>query len=709
MLLTIVNRVDIYFPFCYNIYKPNKKSGDYFAQIVKYSESVWLANRLLQINTRGGGYHMKSVTFDVAALIMLAVLFVTVVIRKMTKGTSNRMFLLQIIIAAVSTSFDILAVTLDNLNSRNLFLLTFAHTGYLIVHNIHPFVHMLFVISLTDTWHKIFRNPAEIVLFSLPYGLDVILLATNPFTHLMFTVENGYKHEMLFHILYICIIPYIAMNVIYIIQYRALFNRRKIFSLFSMTVLSVIAVVIHLFVQELLVECFAIALSLFIVSAGVLRPEDYIDSFTGLYKHSAYAHDMKRAFYNDKHVNIVMLNIGNYNTLTSMLGYDVMTEILYKVAATISDVNASLHGNADLYFLDRGRFRMVFGEKNRSKAETAAVVLMNELKMRSNINGLDINFTPYIVLARCPDEIESFKSLMAFGQDFHEKNHYSGQVMLASDVYDANAFAIHNNIDTIIERALENQSFEVYYQPIYSISSGKFVSAEALLRLFDEEHGFISPEILIPAAEKSGAIHKIGEFVFEEVCKFVSDEDFRKLGLDYIEVNLSVAQCMHGDLADTILNIMKKYNVSPDSINLEITETAASYSQRVMTENLNKLSRAGLSFSLDDYGTGYSNMKRVIQLPLKIVKLDKSFVDEQHNPKMWIFLQNTVKMLKDMKMEIVVEGIETQEMVDAFSDLKCDFIQGYFFSRPICKAEFIDFIASAAGAKLETSSTSTEE
>lgn len=645
---------------------------------------------------------MKSVAFDVAALIMLAVLFVTVIIRKMTKGTSNRLFLLQIVIAAVSTSFDIFAVTLDNYNSRNYFLLNFAHTGYLIVHNIHPFVHMLFVISLTDTWHKIFHNRAKIILFSLPYGLDFFLLATNPFTHLMFTVENGYTHEVLFHTLYVCIMPYIILNIVYIIQHRVLLNRRKIFSLFSMTVLSFLAVLIHFFIPALLVECFAITMSLYIVSAGVLRPEDYIDSFTGLYKHSAYAHDMKRSFYNGKHVNIVMLNIGNYNTLTSMLGYDMMTDILYKIADTISDVNKRLRGKADLYFLDRGRFRMVFGERDRDKAETAAVVLMNELKMRSHVNGLDINFTPYIVLARCPEEIESFKSLMAFGQDFHEKNHYSGQVMLASDVYDANQFAIQNDIDKIIERALDSNKFEVYYQPIYSISSGRFASAEALLRLYDEEHGFISPEILVPAAEKSGAIHKIGEFVFEEVCKFVSDSEFKKLGLDYIEVNLSVAQCMHGDLADKILSTMRKYDVSPNSINLEITETAASYSQRVMTENLNKLSRAGLSFSLDDYGTGYSNMKRVIQLPLKIVKLDKSFVDEQHNPKMWIFLQNTVKMLKDMKMEIVVEGIETQEMVDAFSDLKCDFIQGYFFSRPICKREFIEFIASSAGIALET-------
>ena len=200
---------------------------------------------------------------------------------------------------------------------------------------------------------------------------------------------------------------------------------------------------------------------------------------------------------------------------------------------------------------------------------------------------------------------------------------------------------------------------------------------------------------MITAAEKSGAIHKIGAIVFEKVCQFIASDDFKKLGLDYIEVNLSVAQIMNSDLPDVILSTMKEYGVSPDKINLEITETAAAYAQDVMTENLDKLTKAGLSFSLDDYGTGYSNMKRVIQLPLKIIKLDKSFVDENNNPKMWIFLENTVKMLKDMKMEIVVEGVETQEMLDAFSDLKCDFIQGYFFSKPIPKNDFVAFIADA--------------
>ena len=148
---------------------------------------------------------------------------------------------------------------------------------------------------------------------------------------------------------------------------------------------------------------------------------------------------------------------------------------------------------------------------------------------------------------------------------------------------------------------------------------------------------------------------------------------------------------MHHGLADSILESMSRYGVSSNQVNLEITESAASYDQSVMSENLEQLSAAGLTFSLDDYGTGYSNMYRIAALPLKIVKLDKTFVNNQ-NSKMWTILQNTVRMIKDLNMEIVVEGIENEEMVKKFSDLKCDFIQGYFFSKPIPQWEFVEFI-----------------
>ncbi len=321
----------------------------------------------------------------------------------------------------------------------------------------------------------------------------------------------------------------------------------------------------------------------------------------------------------------------------------------------------------------------------------AASLINDALHQTVKIDKFDLNLIPYICLAKCPEDIDNFQSLISFGTDFHEKLPYNGEVIHADGSTVKRMVSLLTGMDSIIERALANHGFHVYYQPIYSIEKKRFVSAEALLRLIDEKEGFISPEIFIPAAEKSGAIHKIGDYVLTEVFQFIASSEYKKLGLEYIEINLSVSQCMHHGLADSILESMSRYGVSSNQVNLEITESAASYDQSVMSENLEQLSAAGLTFSLDDYGTGYSNMYRIAALPLKIVKLDKTFVNNQ-NSKMWTILQNTVRMIKDLNMEIVVEGIETEEMVKKFSDLKCDFIQGYFFSKPIPQREFVEFI-----------------
>lgn len=640
-------------------------------------------------------YDILKASFDIAGLLLVLVLLMSLAFRKMTRGATNRLFLIMIFSCTFACIFDIIAIGVDGSGSNDPFLLYLSHTMYYVFQVAQAPLLLFFVISIIDIWHKVQKNiPLKILLFA-PYSLFFLMMITNPFTNWVFSVEDGYKHESLFFLTYVSMVPYIIATFAYIIKYRQQLSFRRALCQSTMMILLISSMAIHLLIPALRIDCFAVSLSLLIASVGIQRPEDYIDSFTGLHKQSAYAYDLSKAFKNDKHVHIVMLNIGNFFTIQNMIGYDESIELLSSIANKLILIVKDLNCHCMLYHLDRGRFRIVFSESEREKAELTAEFVMNEFKLRSRFNGFDMNLAPYVVLARCPEEIESFKSLMAFGNDFHEKHPYTGQVMMASEVYNAKEFTIHNNIDSIIKHALEDGRFQVYYQPIYSVEQQKFISAEALLRLFDEEYGFISPEIIITAAEKSGAIHEIGNLVFEEVCKFIASPEYKRLGLDYIEINLSVAQCMHGSLADSILKIMRKYKVSPNNINLEITETAAAYTQRAMTENLKKLSEAGISFSLDDYGTGYSNIKRVISLPLKIVKLDKSFVDEQHNPKMWIFLQNTVKMLKDMQMEIVVEGIETKEMMETFSDLKCDFIQGYFFSRPVCKDEFVKFIAAS--------------
>lgn len=650
---------------------------------------------MIVIIRQEGAVMGKSISFDMAALILLVVLVISRASSKMTHDRSNRIFLVIILAATASTLFDIASVTFDTKHINNLPLLYTAHAGYLITHVLTVPLCLLFIISMTDTWHKLHNNNWLKILMLAPIAVLLAAFAVNHFDNIIFSVKDGYTRGPMFWLMYAVTISYVIFVIVYVVRYHKLFGLRNIIAVSAVIPIDVAAMMVQFFVPSALVEMFFGAVALLIMSFGLQRPEDYVDTTTGLMKLSAYTHDMKRSFYNNKHVYIIMLNIANYNRVRSMLGFDSTMEILKKAADTIRRLNKKMRGYADLYYLDNGRFRIVFREENQDKTEMIADKLNQELKKRININGLNVNLLPFMILAHCPEEIKDFKALMSFGMDFHEKKMYTGQVMYASRLYDENQLDIKNNIDRIIEQALEDKAFQVYYQPIYSIANGGFESAEALLRLFDTQMGFISPELLIAAAEKSGAIHRIGEFVFEEVCRFISGDEFERLGLKYIEVNLSVVQLMNVGLADALLSVMEKYNVSPRKINLEITESATAYEQKAMMENLDRFTQAGLSFSLDDYGTGYSNMKRVVQMPLRIIKLDKTFVDEINNPKMQIVIKNTVKMIKDMNMEVVVEGVETQEALEIFSGLQCDYIQGYFFSKPIPRNEFIEFILKA--------------
>ncbi len=637
----------------------------------------------------------KDIVLDLAALIIIVVLLISCILRKMTGSRSNRVFLLLVLTVAASTVFDIAAVLLDRNVNANIHALYAAHFGYSLTHFLTAPLYLVFFISLADTWHVLKKSILLKVMMFSPTIIVVALFLINTHTGILFSVDGGYTRGPYYFLLYVNVFLYVVFDIIFISWFHKLFSLGDLMAILFVVVFIIGSMVVQMLNPENLVEMFVGSVSLFLLSTFMQRPEEYVDSFTGLMKHSAYARDMKRNYFNGKHVTVIMLNISNYESVQAMIGFDSIMELLKKVAEEIHDSNKRLHGHADLYYLDNGRFRIMFSGKDRARAEAVAEDLNRKLKQPMHFRGVDITLAPFIVISQCPEEMTDFKMLMAFGADFHKKNYYTGRVMRASEMYDKNELDIQTNIDLIIERAIENDSFQVYYQPIYSLTRGKFISAEALIRLIDPQHGYISPEALITAAERSGAIHKIGEIVFDKVCQFIASEEFNDLGLDYIEVNLSVAQIMDSDLPDIITSTMEKYNIAPDKINLEITETAASYTQRVMMENLNKLVNAGFSFSLDDYGTGYSNMQRVIQMPLKLIKLDKSFVDENNNPKMWIFLENTVKMLKDMNMEIVIEGVETQEMLNAFTDLKCDFVQGYIFSKPIPKKDFVTFIANA--------------
>ena len=188
-------------------------------------------------------------------------------------------------------------------------------------------------------------------------------------------------------------------------------------------------------------------------------------------------------------------------------------------------------------------------------------------------------------------------------------------------------------------------------------------------------------------------ILRIGEEVFRQVCAFISTHDLKALGLHYIEVNLSVIQCAYEPLADDYIRIMKENHVSPDMINLEITESASLETKNMLLRNMRKLLDFGVSFSLDDFGTGQSNLNYIIDMPVDIVKFDREMTNAYfENSRAKYIMDAAMNMIHGMDLDIVSEGVENEEQLKTLEKLNISYIQGFYFSKPLPAREFLSFI-----------------
>lgn len=265
----------------------------------------------------------------------------------------------------------------------------------------------------------------------------------------------------------------------------------------------------------------------------------------------------------------------------------------------------------------------------------------------------------------------------------------SSQIIYVDEVF-AREIERIKDTEILIQDAIAHENVEVFYQPIYSTREHRFVSAEALVRIRDEEQKMVPPGEFIPVAEENGMIIELGKVVFEKVCQLLSKHNPKELGIYYIEVNLSVVQGADVNLATDLLEIMDRYGVDPSWINLEITESASIREKKQMLESMRILRDVGMHFSLDDFGTGQSNLNYIAEMPVDIVKFDREMTQSYfQSEKSKYIMDAAMQMIHGMELDIVSEGIETKEQYDIMENLGIKYIQGYYFSKPLPEKEFI--------------------
>lgn len=242
------------------------------------------------------------------------------------------------------------------------------------------------------------------------------------------------------------------------------------------------------------------------------------------------------------------------------------------------------------------------------------------------------------------------------------------------------------NIRNAVESALLNDEFKVYYQPQYDYGTNAWCGVEALIRWHHPEKGLISPDDFIPELEENDCIYELDKMVWDRAC--CDFAELRALGIapKYLSVNVSCADILKEDFEKVLMEIIARNAMNPGMMHLEITETAYVDDIKTLLEVVELLQKSGFVVEMDDFGTGYSTLKLLKHIPFDVVKIDMNFLhDCETNQKSRNILTSIINMLKKERISIVMEGVETEDQARLLKKFGCDFMQGYYFGKPMPK------------------------
>jgi diguanylate cyclase (GGDEF)-like protein len=630
------------------------------------------------------------VTFDVAAVIVLLVLFMWYLVEKRIPLRSHTVFLELITCAFVAASLEILTATYvsgQDYMKDSLFEWLFALQ--MVFTYMEAVLFYWYALVLAHLDRKAMKKRTYFIVAAGVLVIGVNLM--NPVTRWAYYFSNfRYYTNWAGYILYaLAVVMIIAAMVVLFGRVREVTLSKA--SLFTLNILFIAAA---LYVQMKFgtsILNFSIAIGCLTLYQYLNNPGDMTDETTGLFNRNLFGIFVKNEFTAGREFGVIVIAMDDFKFINKNYGVTTGDDMLRQIASYLISVR-----NSDRVFrFGSDQFCMVVRKDTRNLEDIAQKIQDRFRHPWYGESSDGIMMSASICCIACPKDAFSYENLIEvidYSMLVAKKTNKGGISHAENLMLDV--LKEDKAIEKAVKLAIDRNELMVYYQPIYSVSKGQYNSAEALVRLNDSQLGWISPEKFIPIAEKNGLIVQMGEIILEKVCRFIHDNDLKNTSIEYIEVNISPIQLVQADFVERVKNILEKYDVSPSQINMEITETATMTGASVINDNIAALVDYGIKFSLDDYGSGNANIDYINNMPFSIIKLDKFIIwDAFKSEKAGITLEYTVGMLNALQLHIVAEGVETEEMKERLSEVGCHYMQGWYYSKAVADDEFMKLIA----------------
>lgn len=634
--------------------------------------------------------------YAVAALFIEAVIIFFYFQKRSLPTFQNVVFLVILTVVTLGTFAELGAAYMEeHIADFSLKSVYAIESFYFTLNTTFGILFAIYNLSAFDIYGKLKKKYIRIIQASMmvPYLLCLAAIWLTPilkdYITLIFSVdyENGYQrgYNFWFYGMYTLKAFYIVLSLCIIYCFHRYIPKAKLQILYFYFVTITATAVAQLLFYGLLIESFGMALATLVYFFFIQKPEEMVDPSTDTLNQTALQRMLRYNLTVERKFYCITIFIDDTVFIANTFG-------IPQLNAFLTDAGNFLKQNfsyANVFCRQQGCFCVMLRDPTEEKLNEAISLLNSRFQRTWVWENVELKLYIRLCIIACPQDAESPEEVLDIINMISTDERYRQSLVFANEI-DLKYRRRTIYIEHCLRNGLTENRFDVFYQPIWSTSEKKLIGAEALIRLKDENGHFISPEDFIPIAEKTGAILRIGEYVFESVCLNLSQIDAEEYGIKKIDINLSVAQCMQEILAEQILKIQSIYQIPTSIINLEITETAAAHTPEILLKNMQVLADAGFELSLDDYGSGYSNMSYMLNLPFKMIKIDKyivwaAFTDKRAEKA----LAATIKMIKEIGMTVLAEGVETPEQAEWLTASGCDYLQGFYFSRPIPKKEFL--------------------
>ena len=529
-----------------------------------------------------------------------------------------------------------------------------------------------------------------------PAAIAIFTITLNPFFSTVFYISpvSGYHRKLLLYLLYAIALYYLIFITAIIRIYGQNIRNDKRIAFTFLPYIPLLGTIVQFFLPHLAIESFFMTLMVLLTYITIESPSDYIDFVTGLQNRDALFTNFSVAMSMKKPITIITLTIEMIEAWDKELGTEHTNALIWDVSSFLSH----LLKNVTVYSIGRGKFAIYISLENSWANLHMAEILADKIdeRFKSPFDITDINkisLLKRICIYNCPKDINSYNMLQEIIQLEPTAVMPANRKYITIDDIDITVADKERLISSKILNLYEKQSIFLTFLPEFNTSVNTFDSIKTELTMHTSEIGYVNSRTFISVAEKYGLTIRLYNYILENLFKTIHDNDLMTLGIRSVEIIMPISILLKKNEVEKLVNLAAKYDIPPKLICFELAKSSMVNYDGIIIDNMKAISNAGFRFILENYGNGYTNAAALVDMPISSVTIDKVLTKAAIESKLANDLMHcTIEFLKEFGLSVKAEHIETQQSKDYALKTGFDYLQGYYFSKPLMAGELTEFL-----------------